>query len=90
MRAMNAVTTGDSMPLMPVRWKLKEFLQENEITPYKLSKAVAGELSQKGVYRLTSEELSGVNFDTLSVIIPVLRDLTGKPVNVQDLLEYQE
>ena len=57
-------------------------------TPAQVHDRAQGGLSRKGVYRLTDKELKGVRFESLAVIIPVLRELTGKEVEVGDLLEY--
>ena len=74
---------------MGVRWKLKEFLDSNSVTAYALAIKVNSKLSQKGVYRLTDEDLSGIRFNSLDVIIPALNELTGKRVQVSDLLEFE-
>lgn len=75
---------------MGVRWKLREFLDAHDITPHQLALEIESKLSQRSVYSLANARTSGVRFDTLETIIPALRELTGKPVNVQDLLEYQD
>lgn len=78
-----------TLPTVPVRWKLKEFLDAEGITAYKLAEVTHGDLSQKGVYRLTSGDLKGIRFDSLEAIIPALHKLTGKHVQVSDLLEFR-
>lgn len=75
---------------MTVTWKLKSYLDTHGITAYRLAQETHGELSQTGVYRLLSDELGGVRFDTLSAVIKGLETLTGKTVTPNDLLEYQE
>lgn len=71
-----------------IRWKLKEFLDTNEVNAHRLAQLTAGQLSQNGVYRLTGDDLKGVRFESLAVLIPALIELTGKDVQVGDLLEY--
>jgi DNA-binding Xre family transcriptional regulator len=71
-----------------IRWKVKEFLADNQITPYRL-KMESG-LAQGTVYRLANNEATAVNAETIDVVVRSLRRLTGKPINVCDLLEYTE
>lgn len=73
---------------MPVQWKLKQFLDQEGITAYRLADETHGKLSQNGVYRLASGELKGIRFETLDIIIPALSKLSGKQVTLQELLEY--
>jgi DNA-binding Xre family transcriptional regulator len=76
------------LALVPLKWKLKEFLADEGITAYRLADETHGQLSQKSVYHLVSGNLKGIRFESLEAIVPALRRLSGKPVNVQDLLEY--
>lgn len=71
-----------------IRWKFREFIEEHGIHPAQVHDRVQGKLSRNGVYRLTDDELKGVRFESLAVIIPALRELTGEDVQVGDLLEY--
>lgn len=71
-----------------VKWRLKEFLNEHDLSTYQLVDKAHGKLSRTGVYRLTDDELKGVRFESLAAIIPALRELTGEDVQVSDLLEY--
>ena len=73
---------------VPVKWKLKAFLDQEGITAYRLADETHGRLSQKGVYRLTANDLKAIRFETLDVILPALSKLSGKQVVLQDLLEY--
>ena len=73
---------------MPLEWKLKQFLDQEGITAYRLADEAHGKLSQNGVYRLTSGDLKGIRFETLEVILPALSKLSGRKVTVHDLLEY--
>ena len=76
------------MATMPVKWKVKEFLQAHNITPYRLMKESG--LSQGTAYRLANNNFNSVNADIIDALIRALRSLTGRKVNVQDLLEYEE
>lgn len=72
-----------------IRWKLKEFLHDHNLTVYKLTKAAEGRLSSNHIYILARGTTKTVELETLNVLIETLQDLTNKPVNVADLLEYQ-
>jgi DNA-binding Xre family transcriptional regulator len=71
-----------------VKWKLKEFLEQHNLSAYQLVDKAHGGLSRTGVYRLTDSDVSGVRFESLAAIIPALRELTGEEVQIGDLLEY--
>lgn len=73
---------------MPVQWKLKSYLDDHGITPYRLSQMVG--ISRNSIYNLTSGQPTNVYFETLGELIPALRKLTGKQTSVCDLLEYVE
>jgi len=75
--------------IMPLRWKLKNYLDAHGISVYALAKKVEGHLSRNATYHLTHNP-KGIQFDTLEAIISALRQLTGTPVEVTDLLGYQE
>jgi DNA-binding Xre family transcriptional regulator len=83
-------TAGAILPFMGVRWKLREFLDAHDITPHQLALKIENKLSQKTVYSLANARTGGVRFDTLETIIPALRELTGEPVKLSDLLDYQD
>lgn len=71
-----------------IRWKLKEYLNQRGVSAYKLAERSNGRLSRTGIYRLTADDLKAVRFESLAVIIPALRELTGEEVQISDLLEY--
>jgi DNA-binding Xre family transcriptional regulator len=78
----------DTMPGVGViRWKLKEFLREHDVTPYSLAKEAKG-VSQKVIYRLANDETEGVRFSTLAAVMDGLMAITGKKVTFDDLLEF--
>ena len=76
------------MTQMPVKWKVKQFLDVNGLTPYRLMKASG--LAQGTVYRLVNGDTQNLNASTLDATIKALRTLTGKTVDINDVLEYQE
>jgi DNA-binding Xre family transcriptional regulator len=76
---------------MPTRWKLKEFLDTHKITVYRLSQATGSGIARNSLYNLVQDEPpKRLEIKTLDVLIPALRQLTGRDVQVDDLLEYTE
>ena len=69
-----------------IRWKVKEFLQAHDITPYRLMKDSG--LAQGTAYRLANNDVGAVNNETLDAVIKALRERTGEEVKIQDLVEY--
>lgn len=72
-----------------MRWKLREYLEANNLTVYQLWKASG--LTKTGVYNLTTpkgqERAKGVEFATLGKLIQGLEKLTHKRVSLDDVLE---
>lgn len=75
------------MLAMPIRWKVGEVLAAQGITGYRFWK-VSG-LPQRSAYRVFNGDARNINADTLDATVQALRELTGKPLNVGDLLEWQ-
>ncbi len=73
-----------------IRWKLKTVLKEYNLTPYRLAKATNGKLSLNATYNAVADGLTGVKFESLSIIISALRVLTGRQIGVEDLFEFVE
>jgi DNA-binding Xre family transcriptional regulator len=76
------------MHVMPVRWKVKQFLEAHGLTTYRLMKESG--LAQGTVYRLVNGDTQNLNAATLDATIKALRTLTGKQVDIPDVLEYRE
>jgi DNA-binding Xre family transcriptional regulator len=70
---------------MTVRWKVKEYLDKHQKTPYALWKASG--LSRTTTYAITSGHLTRTDFSTLANIIKGLEEITGNRVEPNDLLE---
>ena len=72
-----------------VRWRLAQFLETNHLTPYALGKSIGG-TRMNTVYRIArqGEEPTRVDFLVLAAILEGLRKLTGKEVQLSDILEY--
>jgi hypothetical protein len=70
-------------------WKLREYLDAHKLTALTVEQEAG--LGQHSIYRLLKAGGPAlVNRKTLSGLISALRTLTGLPVSVADLLEYQE
>jgi hypothetical protein len=72
-----------------VRWRLADYLEEYRITAYALGKA-SGIQRMSTVYRFAKrgEEPVRVDLVTLAHLLDGLRALTGKEVQLTDILEY--
>jgi DNA-binding Xre family transcriptional regulator len=89
MKYMTRPETVGMLNIMPeLRWRLKEFLEEHEISAYSLAKDSS--LSLPSVYRLTNNHSRYIQFDTLETIVATLERKTGKSIQLTDLLEFQE
>ena len=76
------------MAFVPVKWKVKELLGAHDVTPYRFWKESG--LANRTAYRLVNGETTTVNTDTLDATIKALRTLTGRHIEIADLLEYHE
>ena len=74
---------------MPTMWRLKDYLQQHNVTPYALAIKTEGKLSRNTIYSLVREQPQRLQLKTLDVLIPALTELTGEPVDVTDLLAYE-
>jgi len=75
------------MHAMPVRWKVKQFLDGHGMSTYRLWKESG--LAMGTAYRLVRGDTTSLNADTLDKVMGALRRLTGKPVGLSDLLLYE-
>ena len=73
---------------MPITWKLKTYLTEHGVTPYRLSKESG--LAMSTIYALSSSQPDRLDINTLDSIMGTLEKLTGKQVVFDDLLERHE
>lgn len=69
-----------------VRWRLKDYLQEHDLTEEALVRA--SNLSPRLVHALTLEEAEQVQLETLAGLLGGLRTLTGTEVALSDVLIY--
>ncbi len=71
-----------------VKWRVGQFLEQNGITPYKLSEKTRGRISRNTIYEIARADTKQVKLETLDTLISTLRVMTGKSVQITDLLEY--
>ena len=72
-----------------VQTKLRQLLAEHNVTPYRFAKTIeaCGERSRSWAYRSVRGEI-GLTTEGVDLIIRCLRDLTGQPIAVEDILGY--
>ena len=69
----------------PVKWKIRQLLEQHNITPYRLWKDSG--LARQTVYTLAHDKGDRVDLGTLGTVLFTLEKLTGKTVQLDDLLE---
>ncbi|HEY9831670.1 MAG TPA: hypothetical protein V6D26_13900 [Stenomitos sp.] len=75
--------------MITIRWRLKEFLEREGITQYKLIQLAQGRVSKNTIGSAVRNELNGVQFSTLAAIIEVLESSLGKQISISDLIEIR-
>jgi hypothetical protein len=72
------------------RWKLRELLASENISAYALARILSQQTRPNTIYRLVrkGKEPSRVDLSTLTLVVYGLRKLTGKPIEIGDILEY--
>lgn len=70
-----------------VRWRLKDFLNEHNLTTYALVRA--SKLAPNTVYSLARGSTHHVRLDTIAGVLGGLRKLTGDEVGLTDILEHE-
>ena len=73
---------------MTTQWRFKNFLADHDLKPAAVVQAAEGRLSRNSIYTL-ARGAEAVRFETLDVLVPVLRQLTGKDVEISDLLVWE-
>ncbi len=68
-----------------VRWKLKEILEKEGITAYRLWKSAGS--NPHTVYRWAYRPPKALDLEVAEAILKALRALTGKPYSLCDLIE---
>jgi len=75
------------MQTVPIRFTLRERLDELAITPYQLSKTSGVSLTT--MYAIVHDRTKRIDKDTLDALLNGLNDLTGKTFEVSDVLGYE-
>lgn len=70
-----------------IRWRLRQYLDEHDISAYALTKTAA--LAPNTVYGLARGDQSRVDLGVLDEVIAGLEQLTGQTVTFDDLLERE-
>jgi len=77
---------------MQVQWRLAEFLQKHDITPYRLTVHNQDKdnlrLARGTVYAMYHGQTKQTSLESLTKVLVALEELTGEPVSVCDILEY--
>lgn len=66
---------------------LDEYLEEHDLTAYKLAQRIEGQVARGSIYALARGEVKRLDLGTLSAIMNALEGLTGESVTFDDLLE---
>lgn len=68
-----------------MKWKLRAYLDAHKLTPYRLWKESG--LARQTVYTLAHDKGDRVDLATLGTVLHTLEKLTGKRVELPDVLE---
>ena len=68
-----------------MKWKVRAFLDANNITPYRLWKDSG--LARQTVYTLAHDKGDRVDLGTLGAVLSTLGKLVNRPVELSDVLE---
>jgi DNA-binding Xre family transcriptional regulator len=74
-----------TLEVYTVRWKIRQLLEQHNITPYRLWKDSG--LARQTVYTLAHDKGDRVDLGTLGAVLHTLEKLIGKPVRLDDVLE---
>lgn len=73
--------------MVTVRWRLKQFLEIEGITQYRLMKLAQGRVNKNTIGNAVRNELNGVQFSTLAAIIEVLESHLDRQISITELIE---
>ena len=78
------------LPMPSTRWKLRALLDSENISAYTLARTLSEQTRPNTIYRLVrpGKEPCRVDLSTLTLVVSGLRKLTGKRIEVGDILEY--
>lgn len=77
-------------PMPSTRWKLRTLLESEGVSAYALARTLAEQTRPNTIYRLVriGKEPCRVDLTTLTLVVFGLRQLTGKHIEISDILEY--
>jgi len=75
--------------MVTVKWRLKQLLECEGMTQYQLMKLTQGRVSKNTIGSAVRNELSGVQFSTLAVIIEVLESHLDRRLSINELIEVE-
>lgn len=71
------------------QWKLKAFLDENNVTPYKLASYAGRRISSTTVYNAVGEDYQGPSLEMLDKFLVVLSEIVERPVRLEEILSHE-
>lgn len=72
----------------PLRFSLDRFLQQHQITAYRLEQLLKGKVARASVYSMArGDEVRRVDLGSLGEVLVALSGLVGRPVQLQELFE---
>jgi DNA-binding Xre family transcriptional regulator len=72
---------------MPIRWKFPQYLQAHNVSVYALAQELEGKVTITTLYNLKNKPQKRIDLENLEAVIHGLERLTGKRVDITDLLE---
>ena len=75
---------------MTIRLNLHRFLERHAISTYRVVKETSGTLAANTVYDLARRPAQRIDLDTVGAVVTALERITGEPVTIQDLLEFND
>lgn len=71
-----------------LEWRFKTYLDQHGITPYRLHKALHGQVSQRLTYDWAKERPERLHLPVLEKVMSALESITGESVEVADLIKF--
>lgn len=72
---------------MPLRLNLGRYLQEHDISAYRLVQEVKGRVAPNTVYSLARKPAQRIDLDTVAKILQALERVRGEKVEITEVLE---
>ena len=72
---------------LPFKWKLREVLQQRDITPYRLMHESG--ISHTTIYRIVNGYSQTLNGRVLEQLLETLERITGEKFTITDLVEWE-